>query len=408
MTTQMLNARGETPQFDRLNYFYGQLLGAQQLRTEQSYFREKMRLHNRCLHGWGAVCGLGVVQDATSVDPCGGAAPAKGQPGVRLRIDPGLGLDPGGNELVVRHPIFVDVWSALSAADQRRVTAANPPIPIWVSLCYVEIPLDPARPVMPDACSASGGAVPGKLRDAVCVTVTADEPKDDQLCASCCTPPSATCLLLARIDAFSPGVALDDAGVHSEVRRNLGTYPYTTVDGIGWAHGATYDAATANQLMQGDADHPGLAVHFSRPIRTATIVRGVVDAWLVQEAGARAVSGGFVCLPGAVTPMQPEAPAGFTQGLYYKCPPSAKLSMQDGDRVLIEVRAPFLLDECCRPVDGAHTGGRVPALSKDPAPISLPQIAGCEQPPQRFGGWTSGTGAPGASFQSWFFIGVKP
>jgi hypothetical protein len=42
----------------RLNYFYGQLLGVQDFQIEQDYFRDKLKLHNRCLHGYGVVCGL--------------------------------------------------------------------------------------------------------------------------------------------------------------------------------------------------------------------------------------------------------------------------------------------------------------------------------------------------------------
>src|SRR6516165_8528182 len=45
-------------EFRRLRYFYGQLLGAQDMRTEQNFFREKLNLHNHCLHGYGVVCGL--------------------------------------------------------------------------------------------------------------------------------------------------------------------------------------------------------------------------------------------------------------------------------------------------------------------------------------------------------------
>jgi hypothetical protein len=48
----------EFPQLRRLNYFFGQMLGVQDFQTEQSFFREKQRLHNRCLHGYGVVCGL--------------------------------------------------------------------------------------------------------------------------------------------------------------------------------------------------------------------------------------------------------------------------------------------------------------------------------------------------------------
>ena len=49
---------------ERLRYFPRQLLTADDMRTEQQYFREKLRRHNRMLHGWGVVCGLQVVAES--------------------------------------------------------------------------------------------------------------------------------------------------------------------------------------------------------------------------------------------------------------------------------------------------------------------------------------------------------
>ena len=54
-------ACADLPDLKRLNYFYGQMLGVNDFRTEQAFFREKLKLHNRCLHGYGTVCGLKVV-----------------------------------------------------------------------------------------------------------------------------------------------------------------------------------------------------------------------------------------------------------------------------------------------------------------------------------------------------------
>src|SRR6476659_5400142 len=55
--------------FRRLNYFYGQMLSPQDMQTEQDFFREKLRLHNRCLHGYGVVCGL-LISPAPSPKEC--------------------------------------------------------------------------------------------------------------------------------------------------------------------------------------------------------------------------------------------------------------------------------------------------------------------------------------------------
>src|SRR5215510_9857569 len=49
------------PDLTRLRYFHGQMLIANDLQAEQDYFREKLKLHTRCLHGYGTVCGLKVI-----------------------------------------------------------------------------------------------------------------------------------------------------------------------------------------------------------------------------------------------------------------------------------------------------------------------------------------------------------
>jgi hypothetical protein len=67
---------------ERVNYVYGQILTVDDFTTEQSYFLERLRRHNRHLHGWGVVSGLTVsVQDAT------------------IFVEPGVAIDCAGNEI---------------------------------------------------------------------------------------------------------------------------------------------------------------------------------------------------------------------------------------------------------------------------------------------------------------------
>jgi len=72
-------------QFERPRFFTGKLLTADDLQAEQDYFRGKLRLHNRFLHGWGIVTGLGVTVDQ----------------GTTVAVSPGVALDCAGNELVL-------------------------------------------------------------------------------------------------------------------------------------------------------------------------------------------------------------------------------------------------------------------------------------------------------------------
>src|SRR5450432_1324478 len=77
MTNETLNVSSAAadrctavPEFDRLNYFYGQMLSARDFKSEQDFFREKLKLHNRCLHGYGVVCGLEVCAVEPPPKPC--------------------------------------------------------------------------------------------------------------------------------------------------------------------------------------------------------------------------------------------------------------------------------------------------------------------------------------------------
>ncbi len=74
----------ESQSLKRPRFFAGQLLTAEVLELEQQYFREKSKLHNRTLHGFGIVSGLKVSVAAGEIV-----------------VQPGLALDCEGNELVI-------------------------------------------------------------------------------------------------------------------------------------------------------------------------------------------------------------------------------------------------------------------------------------------------------------------
>lgn len=70
--------------FERLRFFYGRLLTADDFTLEQDYFRGKQKLHNRALHGFGVVSGMRVSVESGTI-----------------AVSAGLALDCEGNELVV-------------------------------------------------------------------------------------------------------------------------------------------------------------------------------------------------------------------------------------------------------------------------------------------------------------------
>ncbi len=96
-------------QFERPHFYAGRLLTAADFQQDQDYFRAKIRLHNRLLHGWGVVTGLQVLESAGT-----------------LIVSAGLALDCAGNELVLAEPKHI----ALSNVAGRQ----------YVTIQYVEVP----------------------------------------------------------------------------------------------------------------------------------------------------------------------------------------------------------------------------------------------------------------------------
>jgi hypothetical protein len=82
--------------FCRNHYFTGKLLTARDLTLEQRYFRDKLRLHHRILHGWGVACGLLVK-------------PHPYCPDRRLIVEPGVAIDKCGYEIVVPAPVEIEL-----------------------------------------------------------------------------------------------------------------------------------------------------------------------------------------------------------------------------------------------------------------------------------------------------------
>jgi hypothetical protein len=75
---------GDSQWLTRPRFFSGKLITPEDLELEQQYFREKLKRHNRSLHGFGIVSGFKVTTKS-------------GQ----IIVEPGLALDCEGNELAI-------------------------------------------------------------------------------------------------------------------------------------------------------------------------------------------------------------------------------------------------------------------------------------------------------------------
>lgn len=134
---------------ERLRYFNRQLLNADDMRTEQEYFREKARRHNRYLHGWGVVCGCAVepVKDAKSWT---------------VQVCPGYAVGPQGDEIRIDHCVMVDLrlgatpepctvrWPCPPTGDMPGTTGGAPRR-AYIAVRYAECHSRPVK-VHPGGC----------------------------------------------------------------------------------------------------------------------------------------------------------------------------------------------------------------------------------------------------------------
>jgi hypothetical protein len=104
----------------RNNYFFGELLDADDFTTEQDYHVRKRRLINRTAVGAGILCGLEV------------AATPDGE----LKVEPGVALDHYGREIVVGAPQTVDPRQLTDEAGSLIPAGGSKQVTLY--LCYAE------------------------------------------------------------------------------------------------------------------------------------------------------------------------------------------------------------------------------------------------------------------------------
>jgi len=105
----------ESDSLTRPRFFTGKLIIAEDLAQEQQYVLEKLKRHNRSLHGFGIVSGLKV-----------------GTKSGKIAVDPGLALDCQGNEIVIG---TIQLLSPPATAETRESA--------YVNIRYVEDSVDP-------------------------------------------------------------------------------------------------------------------------------------------------------------------------------------------------------------------------------------------------------------------------
>ncbi len=388
------------PDLTRLRYFHGQLLGAHDFQTEQDYFREKLKLLNRCLQGYGTVCGLKVVKPKPE-HKCGESAESEASS--EVWIECGFALDCEGNELIVHHPISLNLKEEIGLEQWKNITTDNN-VEMYLSICYCVQGIYPVKPLIPDACGAQPECIYSRLRDTVKVKVSEQKTCEHPCRDNCCEKCADKCLQLARIEILNGEIK----AIHNDERRWISLYEPTVITGISWIHGAdNYTKGHASHMLH----HHGLIIEFSRPILPETVTKGVLDVIVLEGGSGRHADIYYIDGKTNVDDTKDSNGKVIVENNRIVFQQTSREGLEEGDRVLIVLRTDFILDECCQPIDGNHIGGYVPLLHdchKSHAEM-LPQdeikhSRKCFLPPHRYGRWTSGNGTPGGTFESWFYI----
>jgi hypothetical protein len=136
-------------------YEEGICLAAQDLMTAQHYRTQRLRRHNRHLHGWGVVCGLFVVPASVPSKPWA------------VQICPGYAIGPYGDEIVVPCAAQVDIYNFLWTRPLIPALARTAYIAIRYMEHYARL-----APTNPPVCGCNDSIYkPSRIQDGYSVDV---------------------------------------------------------------------------------------------------------------------------------------------------------------------------------------------------------------------------------------------
>lgn len=162
--------------FKRLRFFHGMLLTESDFREEQTYYRDKLRLHNR-LHGDGVVWGLRLKGPTECPD---NFCPV-------VIIEPGVALDCAGNEIVVCREYTVSLEAKIDELKRLGVIKENgcngnsgqKAVKLYIGLRYCECE---SAPVQQYATVCDGGELSpefSRVSEGYCVEILRKEELPD-------------------------------------------------------------------------------------------------------------------------------------------------------------------------------------------------------------------------------------
>jgi hypothetical protein len=159
---------------ERTRFFAGQLITPADLTQDQDYFRERMRRHNRIMHGWGIVCGATVI---------------KGRGPCEVIISAGFILGPQGDEILIEKELTINL--CLTDPEGDVPSDCGPPVDPWCSDVRVRRNADatlyiavryaesPTRPVRSSGCGCGcnqGDCEYSRIRDGFVIRALTELP----------------------------------------------------------------------------------------------------------------------------------------------------------------------------------------------------------------------------------------
>lgn len=182
--------------FKRVKYSLGLVLGVDEFDQEQAYFKERDRLQNRALHGYGTVWGLDVGVEAVS----------------RIRVKPGLAIDRLGREICVGEDQCADLSAWYGRSENKDLIQANGESRICVTLCYRECLTDKV-PIPGAPCRTEEEAMaPSRVSESFALKLARQKPDMSEI-----ADVRRFVRLLNRLEVWREGEAVVDAGTFEEV-----------------------------------------------------------------------------------------------------------------------------------------------------------------------------------------------
>lgn len=179
MTNNNCDIACKSGKFKRLRPFHGMLLTEDDFLQEQTYLREKIKLHNR-LHGYGVVCGL----ELKTVDNLGYEIEIDDSIKYPIVVTSGMAIDRNGNEIIVckAHVVSLDDKiqelfhvSSVDCPAYSSISGESNTKTVYIGIKYHEIKSEPQAVYAADCGCEEKRCDYSRIKEGYCVEVFTEQ-----------------------------------------------------------------------------------------------------------------------------------------------------------------------------------------------------------------------------------------